>query len=63
VFVPGKSPVKVYPKILDIFFLGELHTVYMDLRALFSQCSDCDVDRFEFVGFYSQFFKPVLNSK
>jgi hypothetical protein len=27
VFVPGKSPVKVYPKILDMFFLGELHIV------------------------------------
>jgi hypothetical protein len=27
--VPGKSPVKVQPEILDIFFLGELHVVYM----------------------------------
>jgi hypothetical protein len=30
VFVPGKSPVKVQPKIVDIFFLWELHIVYMD---------------------------------
>jgi hypothetical protein len=27
--VPGKSPVKMQPVILDIFFLGELHTVCM----------------------------------
>jgi hypothetical protein len=30
VFVPGKSPVKVQPEILDSFFLGELRVVYMD---------------------------------
>jgi hypothetical protein len=29
-FDPGKSPVKVLAEILDIFFLGELHIVYMD---------------------------------
>jgi hypothetical protein len=29
VFVPGKSPVKVQPKILDIF-LRELYIVYID---------------------------------
>jgi hypothetical protein len=28
--VPSKSAVKVQPKILDIFSLGELHIVYMD---------------------------------
>jgi hypothetical protein len=27
VLVPGKSPVKVQPEILDIFFLVELHVV------------------------------------
>jgi hypothetical protein len=30
VLVPDKSPVKVQPEILDIFFLGEFHVVYMD---------------------------------
>jgi hypothetical protein len=40
-FVSGKSPVQVYPEILDIFFLGELHVVYMEL---FSSCSGCDVN-------------------
>jgi hypothetical protein len=30
VLVPDKCPVKVQPEILDIFFLGELHIVYMD---------------------------------
>jgi hypothetical protein len=63
VIVPAKSPVKVYPKILDIFFLGELHIVYMDWGACFSSCSECYVDRLEFVGYGSPFFKPVLNCK
>jgi hypothetical protein len=44
VFVPGKYPVKVQPKILDVFFLGELHTVYMNRGAGFSSCSECYVD-------------------
>jgi hypothetical protein len=30
VIVAGKSPAKWQPKILDIFFSGELHAVYMD---------------------------------
>jgi hypothetical protein len=29
-FVPGKSPDKVKSNILGVFFLGELHIVYMD---------------------------------
>jgi hypothetical protein len=56
------SPVKVQPKILDIF-LGELHIVYMDWGVRFSLCSECYVDRLGFVGFHSPFFKPVLNCK
>jgi hypothetical protein len=28
--VPGRSPVKVQPEILGIFFLGEMHVVYVD---------------------------------
>jgi hypothetical protein len=30
VFASGKSPVTAQPKTLDIFFFGELYTVYMD---------------------------------
>jgi hypothetical protein len=33
VFAPGKSPVKAQPEILDIFIMGELHVVYMDVGA------------------------------
>jgi hypothetical protein len=29
-FLLGKSPVEVWPEILGMFFLGELHIVYMD---------------------------------
>jgi hypothetical protein len=65
VLVPGKSHVKVQPEILDIFFLGELHVVYMDWwgggGAHFSSCGGCDVDRFGPVSFYSPLFKPVLD--
>jgi hypothetical protein len=43
-FVPGKSPVKVQPKILDIF-LRELHIVYMYRGARFSSRSG-------FLGFH-----------
>jgi hypothetical protein len=28
-FVPGKSPVNVQPKVFDIFFRGELQVVYV----------------------------------
>jgi hypothetical protein len=34
-FAPGKSPVKVQPEILDIFFLGEFNVVYMDWGGTF----------------------------
>jgi hypothetical protein len=43
VFVPGKFPVKVQPKILDIFF-EELHVVCMDREVRFSSSGECDVD-------------------
>jgi hypothetical protein len=62
VFVPGKSPIKVYPEIFDIF-LRELRIVYMDRGACLSLCSECYVDRLGFVGFHSPFFKTVLNCK
>jgi hypothetical protein len=55
VFVSGKSPVKVHPEILDIFFLGELHIIYMDLGAHFSWCGECDTDRLRSVSFHSPF--------
>jgi hypothetical protein len=34
VFVPGKSPVKEQPKILDIIFLGVLHVAFMENREM-----------------------------
>jgi hypothetical protein len=48
VFELGKSPVKVQPNILDIFFLGELHIVYIERGARFSSCSEYDVDLLAF---------------
>jgi hypothetical protein len=61
--VPGKFPVKVQPKIFDIFFLGELHIIYTDRGLRFSSCSECYMDRLGFIGFHSPFFKSVLNCK
>jgi hypothetical protein len=58
VFEPGKSPVKVWPEILDIFFLGDLHVVYMDLgegEARFSY-GECDGDLLGSVSFHSPLF-------
>jgi hypothetical protein len=58
--VPDKSSVKVQPEILDIFFLGELHVVYMDRGgggACFYSYGECDVDRLGSVSLYS----PCLN--
>jgi hypothetical protein len=52
VFVPSKSPVKVQPKILDIF-LEELYAVYMDQESCFSLCGECDMDRLRSISFYS----------
>jgi hypothetical protein len=56
------SPVKVQPEILDIFFLGELHTVYMDRGrggASFSSFSECDVNRLGTVSFHPPFLNQV----
>jgi hypothetical protein len=53
VFLPGKQ------QILNIFFLQELHPVYMDLGVRFSSCGEYDVDRLECINFYSAFFKAV----
>jgi hypothetical protein len=60
-FVPGKSPVKVQPKVLDIIIWGELQVVYVDRGALFFSYGECDVDRLGSVSFYSPFLKPVLD--
>jgi hypothetical protein len=54
VFVLDKYPVKVWPKILDIIILGELHVLYGP-GAHFSSCGECDVDRLGSVSFYSPF--------
>jgi hypothetical protein len=55
------SPLKVQPEIPDIFILGELHVVYLDLGGgHFSLCGECDFGRFGPVSFYSPFLKPVL---
>jgi hypothetical protein len=53
VFAPGKSPVEVQPEILDVFLLRKVYAVYMDWRAGFSSCGECDMDLLEFVSFYS----------
>jgi hypothetical protein len=45
----------VQPEILDIFFLVELHVVYMDRGARFAPCGERYVDRLGFVGFHSPF--------
>jgi hypothetical protein len=45
----------VQPEILDIFFLGELHIVYMDWGAHSSSCGECCTDRPESVSSYSPF--------
>jgi hypothetical protein len=57
VFVAGKSPVKVYFKILDIIILGELHIAYMGLGACFSSCSECYVIDLDSLAFILHFYK------
>jgi hypothetical protein len=56
VFVPGKSPVKVQPEILVIFYL-ELHVVYMDWWACFciSLHGEYDMDRLNPLAFILHF--------
>jgi hypothetical protein len=54
VFAPGKSPVEVQPKILDIL-LREVYVVYVDWEADFSSCGEYDMDRLGFTSFYSPF--------
>jgi hypothetical protein len=49
-FVPGKSPVKVQPKIPYIF-LGELNVVCIERETTFSLCGKCDVDRLGSISF------------
>jgi hypothetical protein len=49
----------VQPEVLDIFFLGKMYIIYMDLgrgKAHFSLCDECDMEQLEFSSFYSQFF-------
>jgi hypothetical protein len=60
VFAPGKSPVEVQPKILDILLLRKVYIVYMDWRPGLSSCGECDVDRLGFVSFNPQFLDPFL---
>jgi hypothetical protein len=40
VFVPGKSPFKVQPEILDIFLLRKVYAVDMDWQTGFSFCGE-----------------------
>jgi hypothetical protein len=54
VFLPGKSPVKVQPEILDIL-LRKVYVVYMDWWAGFSSCGECDMDLLGFISFYPPF--------
>jgi hypothetical protein len=63
--VKGKSPVTVWPKVLDTF-LGELHVVYMDqgggghISLHVVNVTWIDVDPLAFI---LHFFKPVLDCK
>jgi hypothetical protein len=60
VFVPGKSPVRVQPNILDIC-LGELQ--HVGARCVFGpgegarlfSCGECDVDKLGSVSFHFSF--------
>jgi hypothetical protein len=56
VFVPGKSPVKVQPEILDTILLRKVAIVHIYWGAGFSFCGECDMDRLRFISFYP----PVL---
>jgi hypothetical protein len=49
-----KSPVEMQPEILDIL-LKKVHAVYVDWRAGFSSCCECDMDRLGFLSFYPSF--------
>jgi hypothetical protein len=51
VFASGKSPVEVQPEILDILLLRKVYAVYVDWRAGFSSCGECDMDRLGFLAF------------
>jgi hypothetical protein len=58
-FAPCKSPVKVQPEILVIFFLGVLHVSYMDWGGggggKLSSGGECDMDQLGSVSFHSPF--------
>jgi hypothetical protein len=51
-FAPGNSPVEVQREIFDTFLLRKVYAVYVDWRAGFSSCGECDVDRFGLDSFY-----------
>jgi hypothetical protein len=53
--VPNKSSVKILPKVLDIFFVGKLHIIYMNRGTRFSSSGESDMSRIKTVGFHSTF--------
>jgi hypothetical protein len=57
--VPGKSPVKVQLEVL-VFFLGELHVVYMEHVFLMVNVTWTDFDSLAFIV---HFFKQNLDCK
>jgi hypothetical protein len=52
VFAPGKSPVEMQLEILDILLLRKVYAVYVDWRAGFCSCGECDMGRLGFIIFY-----------
>jgi hypothetical protein len=61
VFAPGKSPIEVQTEILDIILLRKVYVVYMDLRAGFSLCGECDMDLLG-LAFICLFFNHFWNA-
>jgi hypothetical protein len=53
VLVAGKSPAKVQPEILEIFFLGESHISLHVVNVMFADLGP--------LAFILHFFKPVLD--
>jgi hypothetical protein len=50
VFAPGKSLVEMQPEILDILLLRKVYVLYVDWRAGFSSCGECNRDRLGFTS-------------
>jgi hypothetical protein len=59
---PSMSPVDMQPKILDAFLFRKVYAVYMEWRAGFSSCGECDMDRLGFISFHPPFCEAMPGS-